>query len=223
MNILNPLFSRLSVAPLKEGSVGVEMTQMPDKPKKLPTNLKPSWLYDSVQAMFEAVGGTTTTFEVKDKVLNKQSIFAKMAEGECIDEIHFALPEGGGTWDSMVKDLKGRWGTGDFYNGFWRRVKDSVLDQYGFEKQDYGKPRYAADAGQQRPNVLWAWRDGSKSARDDTNMDPIKSIFAKHGIDVNFLVNEEDFVWAKNDKKKQRKANNALLDKIQRADVMIGL
>jgi hypothetical protein len=71
-----------------------------------------------------------------------------------------------------------------------------------------------------KPRVLWAWRGGGGTARDDLNMTKVKAVLGRRA-DVEFLEDEVDFVWSK-DQRELDAANSRLLAKIQDADVLIG-
>jgi hypothetical protein len=68
-----------------------------------PPGRKPVWLFDFVTSKMFGEGSTGT-----------RGYMNLMEAGTCFDEVHMPVPSRG-TFDAMAVDLKGRWGTGDFY------------------------------------------------------------------------------------------------------------
>ncbi|GMH59808.1 hypothetical protein TrLO_g3449 [Triparma laevis f. longispina] len=174
-------------------------------------------------------GGGTPSF-LFDFVLRSFNEWRDMGEylsskGDniCFRNIVIPSPHRAGTWDAMYGTLKGRFGTGGFYEGFWVGVREVVGRVYGFEfgggEQGENKRWKEGDLGR-KIKVVWPWRGGGRS-RDDGNRDLLERVF---GDRFNFhILDGPDFTWHGPNEAAREQVAKKTMGIIRDADVMIGL
>jgi len=151
----------------------------------------------------------------------------KLDDGKihCFRAIDIPVPGRTGAWDVMYHNLKGRWGTNDFYYNFWREGKKMILSLYDMVEGG-GVVRESSESSSEitvsggKIKVTWALRSGSGTSRDDGNVELIRSVFSKY-FDFSFLEGN-DFVWKTNERDRYDHTKQTLT-KIQSSDVLIGL
>ena len=166
---------------------------------------KPSFLYDFFLRF------ATTNMDI-DSYFDGNDL--DDGEMHCFRNVDVPVPSRTGTWDVMYHNLKGRWGTDDFYYNFWIEGKKLILKMYGLEENE---TRKTVD---EKLKVVWFLRYGSGTSRDDGNVNLIKSVFSKY-FDFEFLQGD-DFTW-KEDEADRFAKTQATISKIQSSDVAVGL